>query len=351
MGSSMSEPMGEEPMMDDPFGDESASEGGAEKPFDDEPFDAGVEADEATDPEKYIQQLSGKLGQSLRSYSNDSGEPDYDLEKFAINSVLSATHSGDMDENDQSDIIQKVKTSGKGGDEPSDDFSEEGGEDPFGDEEGGEDSFGDDGEISMDDIDMEEGHNPNPNGKTVFQDMTLGVEDGGMEENKYLNLENEKKSSIFAESKTINKMVRELIEESPEVKPLVKPKEAPVRVPRRKKPWVIPEQTPDPEPKADALPITYISSSNFSGPDGQEEVKMTFDVGDVGFTDEVFTNTGECVEKPTDYDEPWVYVFETEPLSNRKVYSVTVDFYGHPTTDLVLSNFSNKENPEIEEVQ
>ena len=39
---------------------------GDDKPFNDEPFDAGVEASEDEEPEKYIQQLSGKLGTSLR---------------------------------------------------------------------------------------------------------------------------------------------------------------------------------------------------------------------------------------------------------------------------------------------
>ena len=84
-----------------------------DKPFDDTPFDAGVEADEDTDPEKYIQQLSGKLGTTLRKYTEDKGQPDFDLEKFAINSVISATHTAEMDEEDQKDIIKKVKTSGR----------------------------------------------------------------------------------------------------------------------------------------------------------------------------------------------------------------------------------------------
>jgi hypothetical protein len=83
-----------------------------DKPFDDTPFDAGVEADEDEDPEKYIQQLAGKLGTTLRKYSEDKGEPDFDLEKFAINSVISATHTAEMDEEDQKDIIKKIKTSG-----------------------------------------------------------------------------------------------------------------------------------------------------------------------------------------------------------------------------------------------
>ncbi len=83
-----------------------------DKPFDDTPFDAGVEADEDEDPEKYIQQLAGKLGTTLRKYTDDKGEPDFDLEKFAINSVISATHTGEMDEEDQKDIIKKIKSSG-----------------------------------------------------------------------------------------------------------------------------------------------------------------------------------------------------------------------------------------------
>lgn len=95
------------------FEDAAPEAGNADKPFDDEPFDAGVEADEDTDPKKYIQQLSGKLGQSLRQYTDAEGQPDFDLEKFAVNSVLSATHTSEMDKGDQKDIINKVKGAGK----------------------------------------------------------------------------------------------------------------------------------------------------------------------------------------------------------------------------------------------
>jgi len=83
-----------------------------DKPFDDEPFDAGVEADEGEDPKKFIQQLSGKLGQSLRDYEEGLDSPDFELEKFAINSVISATNTSEMDKEDQEDIIKKVETSG-----------------------------------------------------------------------------------------------------------------------------------------------------------------------------------------------------------------------------------------------
>ena len=134
----------EEPMGDAPVDDlEGLEDAPAEdKPFDDEPFDAGVDADEDTDPAKYIQQLSGKLGQSLRQYSEDEGQPDFDLEKFAVNSVLSATHTGEMDKEDQRDIINQVK--GAGEEDPEDMEAEpemdaepevDGGEDlDFGDE-------------------------------------------------------------------------------------------------------------------------------------------------------------------------------------------------------------------------
>lgn len=99
---------------DDLAGLEDLSGGASDKPFNDVPFDAGVEADEEEDPAKYIQQLAGKLGQSLRKYTEQQGNPDFDLEKFAVNSVLSATHTAEMDAEDQKDIINKVKSSGKG---------------------------------------------------------------------------------------------------------------------------------------------------------------------------------------------------------------------------------------------
>ena len=96
------------------FGDEAAP--ADDKPFDDQPFDAGVEADEDTDPKKFIEQLSGKIGQSLRKYTDETGQPDFELEKFAINSLLSATHTAEMDEDDRKDIIKKVNTAGDGND-------------------------------------------------------------------------------------------------------------------------------------------------------------------------------------------------------------------------------------------
>jgi hypothetical protein len=50
---------------------------------------------------KFIEQLSGKIGQSLRKFTETQGQPDFELEKFAINSLLSATHTSEMDDNDK----------------------------------------------------------------------------------------------------------------------------------------------------------------------------------------------------------------------------------------------------------
>jgi hypothetical protein len=125
-----------EPSMGDNMDTAPATD---DKPFDDQPFDAGVEADEESDPKKFIEQLTGKLGQSLRAYTESQGQPDFDLEKFAINSLLSATHTAEMTPEDQKDIINKVKKSGAGDEDaapeadttPTDDL---GGDEPSMDE-------------------------------------------------------------------------------------------------------------------------------------------------------------------------------------------------------------------------
>lgn len=49
----------------------------------------------------------------MRQYTKDVGKPDYDLEKFAINSVISATHTSEMGSEDQKDIISKIKKAGE----------------------------------------------------------------------------------------------------------------------------------------------------------------------------------------------------------------------------------------------
>jgi hypothetical protein len=143
----ISEPSGDEE-IDLSFGDEGEAKSD-DKPFDDTPFDAGVEADEETDPEKFIQQLSGKLGTSLRKYTEEKGEPDFDLEKFAINSVISATNTAEMDEEDQKDIIKKIKSSGNKEKEVNVDVNVDTGD--GGEDEENTSSDGEDLDMSFDD--------------------------------------------------------------------------------------------------------------------------------------------------------------------------------------------------------
>jgi len=429
---------------EDGFGD--AETPSSEKPFDDEPFDAGVEASEEDSPEKYIQQISGKLGQSLRKYTDEMGQPDFDLEKFAINSVLSATNSGKMDQGDQADIIQKVKSSstdGSGGNGVDHDEAQDGAQD--GDQDGDQDDLDASGEggfdlsgvdmaesvlekksdddllekkvyvanrkemgivkkIDGEDIvvqipktkelvnvrladikeitedssdkspfynaekenteeykkelsdyektrefnkekfteDVDESHNPNANGKTVFQDATLGVKEDGMEENKYLNLENNPKSSSIAN------MVKESLRTvEPQVKP---PQVKPQRETRRSKPYrIIPEQLPDPEPKAEKKrdEIKFIKDSGFSK-DG-DAVTIAFEINGEMVTSN-FINTGEVLTKPLAYNESWVFAFESDLMPNGKTYGTAVAFFGHPQTNLDLEGYADGDIPEIEEV-
>lgn len=60
------------------------------------------EGDETT---KKIQKLTGKITQMLR----DMDSPDPELEKYVINSFISAMHLDEMDENDKEDIISKIE--------------------------------------------------------------------------------------------------------------------------------------------------------------------------------------------------------------------------------------------------
>lgn len=364
-----------------------------DKPFDEEPFDAGVEADPESDPEKYIQQLSGKLGQELRKYTEEMGAPDFDLEKFAINSVVSATNSGEMDQQDQSDIIQKVKSSttdgtGKKNDEPE----------PTDAEGEGEEDLPSDEPIDLDNINMEESvlekkssddllnkkvyvsnrkevgivkkqdgedivvqmpkngeminvtladvkevteaHNPNANGKTVFQDEFLGVENEGMEENNYLTLE--KKIKEMVEENFMNLNAEPMV--APKVAPQVKP--TPKRETRKSKPWrVVREDLPNPNPKAEVGKPKFIDASDFS--DDGNSITITFDVDSVRFTAN-FINTGEDVsDRGREYDEPYIFIYQTDIQDNGKQYIVHVYRIGH------IQNLDAPyldDNPEIEEV-
>ncbi len=129
-------PVDDAPPADAGFGGDDAQPSSDDKPFDAEPFDAGVEADEQSDPKKFIEQLTGKLGQSLRKYNEEQGQPDFELEKFAINSLLAASHTSEMDAQDQDDIIKKVKTAGNNDDNQDDNQDDNGDNNDSGDDSG-----------------------------------------------------------------------------------------------------------------------------------------------------------------------------------------------------------------------
>lgn len=71
-------------------------------------FDAGVDADEESNPKKYIQQLTGKLSQSLRSYNDNLGKPDADLNKYVAGMIIKQATEG-LTPDDAKEILDKVK--------------------------------------------------------------------------------------------------------------------------------------------------------------------------------------------------------------------------------------------------
>ena len=97
------------------FGEEETEEDMGDESMEDE------EGDEDGDTKK-IQKYTGKIGQMLR----DMDEADLDLEKYVINSIISAMHLDEMDEEDKEDIIAKLE--GEDDEEGGDDLDMEGGD-------------------------------------------------------------------------------------------------------------------------------------------------------------------------------------------------------------------------------
>jgi rubrerythrin len=110
--------------------------------IDEEGDEEGDDEDDGDGYTKKIQKYTGKIGQMLR----DKDEPDPELDKYVINSIVSAIDWEEIPDEDVEDIIAKIEGEDEedgeleGGDEDMDMEVEEGGEDedPFG-EEGGED--------------------------------------------------------------------------------------------------------------------------------------------------------------------------------------------------------------------
>lgn len=103
----------EQPMPQQDMGDmggeglEDPNAGGEDSQFDTN-FDAGVEADEDSDPKTYIQQLTGKLSQSLNSFNNEQGA-DAGLNKYVASMIVAAACKN-LDEKDKKEIIEKINS-------------------------------------------------------------------------------------------------------------------------------------------------------------------------------------------------------------------------------------------------
>lgn len=231
---------------------------GSEKPFDEVPFDAGVEADESSDPKKFIQQLAGKLGQSIRKYEGEIGQADLELEKFAVNSVLSATNTAEMDAEDQKDIIDKVKTSGLKNDvepeggapeaEPTPE-PEMGGEELPEPDGGTEELEADVAESLLeggdaDDIRYDRLSEPKQFGSKDDLEQPIG-------EPNEPDLKSLEEIGSFVEA--LKAKLGHKMEESPVVEPQVKPKEAePKRIKEKVAPFRRHRPSPQTQPKANA---------------------------------------------------------------------------------------------------
>lgn len=109
MGGEMEDPsmMGGTPDMG---GDPTAmsNNDGATSPFDTN-FDAGVEADEETDPKRFIQQLTGKLSTTLNSYNNENGEPDSGLCKYVGKMIIKQAAKG-LDDSAKKELIAAINS-------------------------------------------------------------------------------------------------------------------------------------------------------------------------------------------------------------------------------------------------
>ena len=86
-------------------------------------FDAGVEADEETDPKHYIQQLTGKLSQSLNKFNGDQGG-DSGLSKYVASMIVTAACKN-LDDKAKKEIIEKINSASSEDNDISDDTEDE----------------------------------------------------------------------------------------------------------------------------------------------------------------------------------------------------------------------------------
>lgn len=107
MGGGMQDPMmgGDSTGNPEMGGDPNAVGNDGQSQFDTN-FDAGVEADEDEDPKRYIQQLTGKLSQSLNSYLTDNGG-DEGLAKYVGKMIAKQAAKG-LDDSGRKELIKSI---------------------------------------------------------------------------------------------------------------------------------------------------------------------------------------------------------------------------------------------------
>jgi hypothetical protein len=102
-------PKVEEPVEDeidvDMSGDSAEIDMGMDDMEMDSEEDVDMDMEGGDEDTKKIQKYTGKIGQMLR----DMDEADPELEKYVINSIISALHLDEMDEEDKEDIIAKIE--------------------------------------------------------------------------------------------------------------------------------------------------------------------------------------------------------------------------------------------------
>lgn len=157
------EPVANQGMGDMNAGEEEimGDEGMEQNPYQAD-FDAGVEADEESDPKRYIQQLAGKLSQSLRSYNEELPSPDVDLSKYVMGMINKQAVKG-LSNKDITDVLSKIKS-----DETEDDY-----ENP---DLNSDEMNGNEEDVSQDDVNQNESIKRNKINE-IFQDIISHSDD------------------------------------------------------------------------------------------------------------------------------------------------------------------------------
>jgi hypothetical protein len=175
----------EAPVEDEVEVDEFSMEDDEEDPFADEEGGEDMEGEEDMEDDddeitKKIQKYTGKIGQLLR----DKDEPDPELDKYVINSIVSAIDWEEIPDEDVEDIIAKIE----GEDEEDDEFA-------TGDEE-------------VVDLDAEEGGEEDPFDEEGDEELAESEEDGKSEEEVMVIVESDDK--LLGYIQKIEKLQQEL---------------------------------------------------------------------------------------------------------------------------------------------